>query len=82
MKVATLNFSGINLNPFEYHDSSTEADQLNSLFVKNLAKHRPGMTKWGVGKIDKYIHNRMSVCYNDSFQLTEDGKLPNKKEFE
>lgn len=36
LKVATLNFSGINTNPFEYHDGSEEYDKLNALFLKSL----------------------------------------------
>ena len=36
IKVATLNFSGINTSGFEYHDSTEECDKLNQLFIENL----------------------------------------------
>ena len=32
IKVATLNFTGINNSPFEYHDGSSEKSQINSIF--------------------------------------------------
>jgi hypothetical protein len=32
LNVATLNFSGINTSPFEYHDGTEEKTELNRVF--------------------------------------------------
>jgi hypothetical protein len=38
IQAATLNFSGINLSPFEYYDNTEEANKLNELFKANLER--------------------------------------------
>lgn len=55
MFIASLNFSGPNNSPFEYHDGSQEMKRLNEIFTKVASKYTdvtsPGW-KWDVGKID------------------------------
>lgn len=51
--VATLNFSGINTNPFEYNDGSDLFQRLNTTAKKLINNELPGLTEWKVGKIDK-----------------------------
>lgn len=78
IKVATLNFSGINTSPFEYHDGTDEYDQLNRLFLQNLQKERPEITNWAIGKIDKEVQERMSVAYMKGFTLADE-RLPKRE---
>lgn len=35
---ATLNFSGININPFEYYDGSEEMERISSIMSSIIAK--------------------------------------------
>lgn len=78
LKVATLNFSGINTNPFEYDDGSERLTRLNETVQQLIATELPGLKEWTGAKIDKaYQKDRMSIAFGDKIELVE-GKLPNK----
>lgn len=79
---ASLNFSGINTNPFEYDDGSELFLTLNAHFQILFDLHLKEKKLDNAAKIDKaYKHNRLSVAYTDQFTLV-DSKLPDRKEFE
>lgn len=55
IRVATLNFSAVNISPFEYHDGSKEKEAVNECFKKLLDtynKENPD-SKWNIAKIDR-----------------------------
>jgi hypothetical protein len=82
INAATLNFSGINTNPFEYDDGSELFTALNENIKQLIQKEIPELTDWKVGKIDKNYTSseRLSVGFNSKLD-TIDGKLLNKEEF-
>ena len=67
IKVASLNFSGINVSPFEYHDGSQEKLHLNHLFRHLLQrdfKDIPGDTAT-IARLDKsFQKGRYSLLYS------------------
>lgn len=73
--VATLNFSGINTNPFEYDDGSEFFQKLNQTVANLIKQKMPDFKQWSIGKIDKdYLKDRLSVGY--SYKLDSvNGKL-------
>jgi hypothetical protein len=65
VSVATLNFSGINTNPFEYDDGSVFFEKINQNVRELIAAEFPDLKDWKLGKIDKdYSGNRLSVGFN------------------
>lgn len=84
IKVATLNFTGINNSPFEYHDGSSEKSNIDTIFNQLLQQHPEFKGEdfaWGVGKIDTVLQKeRYSVAYR-SDAGTIRGKLVNREEF-
>lgn len=82
INIATLNFSGINTNPFEYDDGSAMFKQINSHVKELIDKELPTMNEWLCGKVDKlYQHNRLSVGFTSKMAAKE-GKLLNREDFE
>lgn len=77
--MATLNFSGINTNPFEYDDGSEMFNALNENVKQLIQAEHPDLTEWKVGKIDKNYtsSDRLSVGFSDKLS-TIDNKLLNK----
>lgn len=54
--VGSLNFSGICLSPFEYHDCSVEKDFMSSKFQEIMKKYiKDEKFCWDVGKIDQKL---------------------------
>lgn len=84
LRVATLNFSGINVSPFEYHDGSPQKDLINQCFKKLLdqfQKENPD-SKWNIAKIDKILQRqRYSILYKPTAGVVR-GRLLDKTEFE
>ena len=83
--MATLNFTGINNSPFEYHDGSEERLQLDKIFIE-LLKHQPEFNDndfaWNLGKIDSIMQKeRYSPAYKPEAGVLR-GKLVNKEEFD
>lgn len=82
VSVATLNFSGINTNPFEYDDGSELFQRINAYAQELIAVEFPNLKDWGMGKLDKdYADERLSVGFNPKLE-TVDGCLLNREEFE
>lgn len=81
--IGTLNFSGICLSPFEYHDCSVEKDFMSFKFeevMKNYIKDEKFV--WDVGKIDQKLQKeRYTPIYNRDAGV-HDNKLVSKEEFE
>jgi hypothetical protein len=46
MNVATLNFSGVNTNPFEYDDGSEMFTKINKSVQEIIEKEFPDMKDW------------------------------------
>ncbi len=64
--VATLNFSGINVNRFEYHNGSDFFDKLNNNFKTIQKAEMPDLTKWKGADLDKnYKQNRFTVLFGN-----------------
>ena len=53
VNVATLNFSGINTNPFEYDDGSPIFTKLNATIASLTTTELPDFKGWSLGKTDK-----------------------------
>ena len=84
LTVSTLNFSGPNNSPFEYHDGSPEMKRLSQIFTDLAEKYtqvkQPGFS-WNVGKIDVLLKKeRYSILYQNDVGVV-DGKLLNTHEF-
>lgn len=79
INAATLNFSGINTNPFEYDDGSELFKALNENIKALIQKEIPELTDWKVGKIDKNYNSsdRLSVGFSSKLDK-KDGKLLNR----
>ena len=82
INAATLNFSGINTNPFEYDDGSEMFVALNENVKELIKKEQPDLTDWKVGKIDKNYTSaeRLSVGFNEKLDTFE-GNLLNRQQF-
>ena len=66
LTVATLNFSGININPFEFNDGSPIFEQLNRNYQLIRNEEFPEMTKWDGAVLDKYYkHDRFTVLFGN-----------------
>ena len=77
---ATLNFSGININPFEYYDGSEEIKRISAIMSSIMAKEGKNFSSAELSIIDKkYKKSNMSVRLG--YGMVIDGKLPNKKEY-
>lgn len=84
LKIATLNFSGINTSPFEYHNGSKEKSHLNSIFQRLLDEYNDGHpgVKWDIGKLDKIFNKeRYSVLYRPDCGFVRK-RLVTQSEFE
>jgi hypothetical protein len=78
LKIGSLNFSGINTNPFEYDDGSDVIAGLNNKFKLIVAQEDKNLKEWPGAKLDKeYKKDRLTICFGDEIELV-DGKLPNK----
>jgi len=65
ISIATLNFSGINTNPFEYDDGTPFFERINQNVRELISIEQPDLKEWKLGKIDKeYKDNRLSVGFN------------------
>ena len=63
IKVATLNFSGINTNPFEYFDGSKEIEAISNNMKQILETEKSNLSV-RLDIIDKwYCNNQMSVRF-------------------
>ena len=63
--MATLNFSGINTNPFEYFDGSKEIEKISNNMMLILKTEQSNLNV-RLDIIDKcYCSNRMSVRFGD-----------------
>ena len=83
IKVGSLNFSGINISPFEYYDGSQEKTHLNHLFIKKLSAEYKQLFAESpkLAKIDKsFQKDRYTLLYRSDVGVVR-GKLINKKEF-
>ena len=83
LNIATVNFSGILLSPFEFfsEDNWEEEERLSICFkeilIEKAGKEKlvEGKFQWGLGKIDKDMQKqRYSPIYNPNAGL-ENGKL-------
>jgi hypothetical protein len=64
--VATLNFSGININPFEYNDGSPLFEALNRNFLHVKAVEFPETQKWLGASLDKHFKNhRFTILFGN-----------------
>ena len=86
MKVATLNFSGVNTSPFEYDDGTALFVSINQNVRDILRKEHPELKEWKCGKIDKEFtsNERQSVCFNsrmETIRMRFFKRLPNKEQF-
>ena len=84
IKVATLNFTGINNSPFEYHDGSEEKVRLDDIFSTLLKEHEEVSKdfSWNIGKIDTILQKeRYSPAYRYDAGVLR-GKLVDKHEFD
>ena len=82
IKVASLNFSGINTNPFQYKDGSAFFLTLN-LNYQNIRKAEfPDLKKWVGAPLDKhYKKNRFTILNGDLLIQQLDEKLFSKEQF-
>ena len=84
MRVATLNFSGINVSPFEYHDGSKDKENLNRCFRKLIDEYQKEHheCKWNIAKIDKILQReRYSILYRSTAGVIR-GRLLDKNQYE
>lgn len=83
LRTASLNFSGVNTSPFEYHDGSEEKNHLNQTFRELLDQYKlehPNI-HWSIAKIDKIFNReRYSVLYRVDCGYVR-GRLLNKEQF-
>lgn len=83
IKVGSLNYSGINISPFEYYDGSAEKTHLNHLFVEKLSAGSKQLFAESpqLAKIDKsFQKGRYTLLYRSDVGVVR-GQLLNKKEF-
>ena len=75
----TLNFSGICISPFEYHDSSADKDIMSEKFLQIMKRDiKDQKFMWDVGKIDQHLQkNRYTPIYNSDI-FVEKNKLVNR----
>ena len=77
---ATLNFSGININPFEYYDGTEEIKRISTIMSSIMVKEEHNFSPSELAIIDKkYKKSDMSVRLG--YGMLVDGKLPTKKEY-
>lgn len=61
--LATLNFSGINLNPFEFYDGSEEIQKISEN-MKTILETERELINRNLSTIDKfYQNNKMSIRF-------------------
>lgn len=82
IKVATLNFTGINNSPFEYHDGSKDKIHLDQI-MGDLLREQPEFNDlefvWNIGKIDTMLQKgRYSPAYRSDVGVVK-GKLVDKQ---
>ena len=83
LKVATLNFSGINTNPYEFNDGSPLFQQLNENYILLQKVDFPELKKWVGGRLDKrFKSNRLTVLFGDELIENLGGSLLPKGRFE
>ena len=64
--VASLNFSGINTNPFEYNDGTALFEALNRNFLQIKSAEFPETQKWVGALLDKHFkNNRFTVLFGN-----------------
>lgn len=84
IKVASLNFSGINISPFEYHDGSQEKMHINSCFKRLLDNyHSENSSHYGnIAKLDlMFQKSRYTLLYRNNVGILR-GKLVSREQFE
>lgn len=82
--MATLNFSGINVSPFEYHDGSPEKTILDKTFKNLLDKYTEDNPKAfaNLAKLDKVFQKeRYTILYRTDCGCVR-GRLLTKEQFE
>ena len=81
IKVATLNFSGVNLNPFEYHDGSDVMQAIDAKMKSIIEIEGKNLEKTKFSKLDKnYTEvNKMSVRFGTG--ICDGDSLPNREEY-
>lgn len=63
--LATLNFSGINLNPFEFYDSSEQIKKISEN-MKTILETERELINRNLSAIDKfYQNNRISIRFGN-----------------
>lgn len=80
INIASLNFSGTNISPFEYHDGSQEKVHINSLFKKLLDNFhsKNSLHQKNMAKIDlMFQKSRYTLLYRTNVGLLR-GKLVSK----
>lgn len=82
LRVATLNFSGINNNRFEFHDGSQFFDDLNAKYRLIQEREFPEMKQWKGVLFDKnYKSHRFTVLFGDELIQSLKGKLFSSHDF-
>lgn len=83
IKVATLNFSGINNSPYEYHDGSDTKKKLDEIFQRLLEQEQYFAKdfSWNHGKVDMVFQKeRYAPAYRAGVGVVR-GKLLTLAEF-
>lgn len=81
--VASLNFSGINTNPFEYNDGTPFFKELNKNFKHIQELEFPKLQKWEGAILDKnFKTNRFTILFGDEFIDQLKDKLYSKEQFD
>ena len=79
LKAATLNFGGVNISPFEYHDGSQEKSHLDEQFTQIFEECKE--QKWSIAKLDKvFQRGRYSLLYHHGCGVVR-GRLINRGQF-
>jgi len=80
ISVATLNFSGINNNPFEFDDGSDIFNKLNTNFQLIKAAEFPEKKAWEGALLDKnFKKDRFTILFGNELTTAIKGKnLPSK----
>ena len=83
LRVASLNFSGINISPFEYHDGSQEKTTINACFKKLLDVYEAQNPQayGNIANVDKsFQRDRYTILYRTDVGVLRN-KLLSKEQF-
>lgn len=78
LKVASLNFSGINLSPFEYQDGSEEFKAIDGKMKLIIDKEGANFKDVKLSKIDKNYSTKNLMSVRFGTKMCDGGKLLNK----